>query len=119
MQRKRIVEKIKPPIQEGRKRGEKMKAQLALMDLVNYGICADDKKIAQRAREVCKALGGLSYNEAMATLHDLVINFFILHHIFFGRSKFKILRVHKVKSKFMDNLLNWIQCNHLRSVRTL
>lgn len=69
MQRKRIIKKIKPPIQEGRKRGEKMKAQLALMDLANYGICADDKKIAQRAREVCKALGGLSYNEAMATLH--------------------------------------------------
>lgn len=47
-----------------------MKAQLALMDLVNYGICADDKKIAQRARKVCKALGGLSYNEIGREIDD-------------------------------------------------
>ena len=69
MQRKRIIKKIKPPIQEGRKEGGNMKTQLALMDLVNYGICANDEIIAQHAKEVCKALDGLSYNEAMATLH--------------------------------------------------
>lgn len=44
-----------------------MKTEIAVLNLPNYGI-TDDKKITQHAEAVCKALGGLSYNEAAATL---------------------------------------------------
>lgn len=44
-----------------------MKTEIVLLNLVNYRI-TDKEKITQHAEAVCKALGGLSYNEAAATL---------------------------------------------------
>lgn len=72
MQRKRIVKKIKPPIQEGRKEGgnmiEETIHELLSCDKFAYINATSKKKIAHAVNEIMGNLEGMSEFETKKTL---------------------------------------------------
>ena len=69
MQRKRIIKKIKPSIQEGRKEGKRMNIEQKLQTArYNWLPEASKKEIAQAANNILKELRDLSKPEVKQTL---------------------------------------------------